>query len=169
MEHCDKAQALASWLYWTQTNIRASRAAQKFVQFTAPRRRDNDANHDDDHFTKPRQGFLVASEADPSLRRRMFNQMKAFTCGGAHMSALAGCINDGDVCSGGQGTCIEGGCVCNSGWTGEFCERAIDTSSSDTTVTIVLGSIPSPRSSGVHAGLVMSAVLTAVPRLLQRW
>ena len=73
----------------------------------------------------------------------MLNQIKAFTCGGVPMSALAGCINDGDVCSGGQGTCIEGGCVCNGGWTGKFCERAIDTSSSDTTVTIVLGSIPS--------------------------
>lgn len=36
MEDCNKAQALVSWLYWTQTNIRASRAAQKFVQFTSP-------------------------------------------------------------------------------------------------------------------------------------
>ena len=41
MEDCNKAQALASWLYWTQTNLRASRAAQKFVQFTSPRRGDN--------------------------------------------------------------------------------------------------------------------------------
>ena len=133
MDDCTKAAALADFLLWSQTDPVALRNAD-------------------------RQGFVLPTAAD-EINRAFMLQLKAFTCAGRPVSALANCITDnGQLCSG-QGTCTNNACVCESGWEGQYCERV--TSSSDSTV-IVLGTHththdtvayrPTPKMGGIPSG-----------------
>lgn len=116
MDDCTKAAALADFLLWSQTDPVALRNAD-------------------------RQGFVLPTAAD-EINRAFMLQLKAFTCAGRPVSALANCITDnGQLCSG-QGTCTNNACVCESGWEGQYCERVH--SSSDSTV-IILGTHHTPH------------------------
>jgi hypothetical protein len=68
----------------------------------------------------------------------MLNQLTNFTCGGVAVSELYGCINDGELCSG-AGVCANNACVCDRGREGQYCE-SVASSSSDRSVTVILGS-----------------------------
>jgi preprotein translocase subunit YajC len=84
-----------------------------------------------------RQGFVVASSVDV-IAREGLNQIKKFTCDGEPVSALYGCIWDGQICSD-AGTCTNGACVCNSGREGQYCQEFTSSGSSD--VVVLLGTL----------------------------
>jgi len=50
------------------------------------------------------------------------------TCDGNPVSALFGCVHNGDICSN-MGTCQNSVCVCPSNLTGTFCEVPVTTGS----------------------------------------
>jgi hypothetical protein len=100
--------------------------------------------------------------ADP-LKREFLNQLKAATCNGVTVSAFAGCINDGEMCSS-VGTCNSGRCTCPSSRTGQYCELLVSSSSSDSTV-IVLGTLPRTRTR-TRAFLTFLAFLCSLATVL---
>ncbi|SPN79556.1 Serine/Threonine-protein kinase [Brazilian cedratvirus IHUMI] len=110
MQVFSKAQALAEFIYWTQTDNLTVSVSQT-------------------------QGYFITND-NPLLRAHMLNSLKNFTFQGVQVSAIAPCVYDGTLCSE-QGTCQQGVCVCNPGREGEFCEKVSSSSSSDL-LTILL-------------------------------
>jgi guanyl-specific ribonuclease Sa len=99
-----------------------------------------------------RQGFVLTI-SNEALKARFLNQLREFTCKGLRVSQVANCVFDGQLCSD-AGSCVENGCVCQSGREGQYCESLVG-SSSDTTLPIVLGAFTSwPSSSGPYNGLL---------------
>jgi hypothetical protein len=82
-----------------------------------------------------RQGFVVATSVD-IIYRKALDQLKKFTCDDKPVSALYGCIWDGQLCSS-AGTCTNGVCVCESGREGQYCQEF--TSSSSDSLLVILG------------------------------
>lgn len=114
MADCDDARALADFLQWTQRNPNAQVLAN-------------------------RQGYVLAN-VDETLMSLFYTQLKNFTCDGTPVSALAGCINDGALCSN-MGTCVDSRCSCFSERTGTYCEFESSEGISDTGVIIVCTSL----------------------------
>jgi hypothetical protein len=139
MEDCTKAADLADFLYYSQTNVAAKRAAD-------------------------RQGYILAS-SEPTLKSKFLNQLKTFTCDGVVVSSVAPCINDGELCSG-VGSCVDKACVCPSERTGQYCEDFVSSGTDSTTTTIGLASSLSlslrisPQDS--HSSTCLSSTHTAV-------
>lgn len=75
----------------------------------------------------------------PSIRAHMFTQLKNFTCGGNHVSALAKCIDNGGVVCSDMGTCLNGSCACVSGREGIYCENVSSVSSGSDATIIATG------------------------------
>nr|WIL04199.1 serine/threonine-protein kinase/receptor [Cedratvirus lena] len=110
MQVFSKAQALAQFSYWTQTNNLSLTILST-------------------------QGYYLASN-NKILQAHNLNSLKNFTFQGVQVSQIAPCIVDGTICSD-QGTCDQGVCSCNQGRTGEYCEKLSSSSSSDL-LTILL-------------------------------
>jgi hypothetical protein len=110
-----------------------------------------------------RQGYVLATVADP-LKREFLNQIKGATCNGVAVSAFAGCINDGEMCSS-VGTCNSGRCTCPSSRTGQYCELIVSSSSSDSTV-IVLGTLPQRTRTRTRAFLTLLAFVCSLATVL---
>ncbi len=70
------------------------------------------------------------------IYRKALDQLKKFTCDDKPVSALYGCIWDGQLCSN-AGTCTNGICVCDSGREGQYCQDF--TSSSSDSLLVILG------------------------------
>jgi hypothetical protein len=85
----------------------------------------------------------VLAASNEALKARFLNQLKEFTCKGLRVSQVANCVFDGKLCSD-AGSCVENQCGCQSGREGQYCESLVS-SSSDTTLTIVLGAFTSWR------------------------
>ncbi len=70
----------------------------------------------------------------------VLTELTTLTCDGIHVSSVYGCVKDGVLCND-VGTCVDQACVCNSGWTGEFCQEVVSSSSgsSDLALPIALG------------------------------
>jgi hypothetical protein len=83
-----------------------------------------------------RHGFVLATKVR-SIKSRLLDQLKRFTCDGVQVSQLANCILDGQLCSN-SGSCINNECRCDTGKEGQYCETTTS-SSSDNTLVIVLG------------------------------
>ncbi|AVK75014.1 serine-threonine kinase [Pandoravirus quercus] len=118
MPDCTKATALADFFWWTQSDAAALAAAH-------------------------RQGFAVATTADPRLAANVLNALARFECDGRKVSALAGCIADGTLCMN-RGTCVpgtadvSGKCVCEKGYEGDACETEESSGGSDSTLVVAL-------------------------------
>nr|UMO80026.1 Serine/threonine protein kinase [Pandoravirus aubagnensis] len=124
MPNCAKAAALADLIWWTQSDPSALAVAE-------------------------RQGFAVAAASadSPLLRGRLLNALATFECGGAPVSALAGCVYQGTLCSD-RGTCVTGRtasasrCACDKGYAGTACEID-DTNGGDSSlVTAIAIAVP---------------------------
>ncbi|ELR15997.1 phosphate ABC transporter, phosphatebinding protein PstS, putative [Acanthamoeba castellanii str. Neff] len=113
MTDCVKAAALADFLLWTQTSATSLRIAK-------------------------RQGFVLAS-SDAELKKRFFDQLKAFTCAGVPVSSVYGCISGSgsELCSG-FGSCVSNSCLCNSGREGQYCQLVSSSSAADS-LAVILG------------------------------
>jgi hypothetical protein len=145
MDDCTKAAALADFLLWSQTDALALRNAVRFAfsLFPSLRRFVLSLTGRTTHTTAVRQGFVLPTASD-EVNRSFMRQLRAFTCAGQPVSALANCItDDGQLCSG-QGTCTNNACACDSGREGLHCESATSASSSDSTIAI-LGTPPHTR------------------------
>ncbi|AGO82793.1 Serine/threonine protein kinase [Pandoravirus dulcis] len=118
MPDCTKATALADFFWWTQSDAAALAAAR-------------------------RQGFAVATTADPRLAANMLDALARFECAGRKVSALAGCIVDGTLCMN-RGTCVPATanatarCVCEKGYVGDACEAEESSSGSDSSLVVAL-------------------------------
>lgn len=124
MPDCAKAAALADLIWWTQSDPSALAVAE-------------------------RQGFAVAAASadSPLLKGRLLDSLAAFECDGAPVSALAGCVYQGTLCSD-RGTCVTGRtasasrCACDKGYTGTACE-IVDTNGGDSSlVTAIAVAVP---------------------------
>jgi hypothetical protein len=159
MQDCSEAAALASFLYWTQTDIAATRTAERYISFILITL----------HFFRIfnnccefRQGFVLPTMAT-AIKRLFLNQLKNFTCGGVAVSDVHNCIFDGELCSG-VGECVNNACVCASGREGQYCEGFVAASSSagsDQALPIALG-IVIPLVALVILGLCALIVVLAV-------
>ena len=96
-----------------------------------------------------RQGFIQAS-TDAGLQRRFLNLLKEFTCDGVAVSSVAGCINDGGLCSD-AGVCTNNTCICDSGREGQYCAGFVSASSSSDASTITIGSSSLTHHTHTHA------------------
>jgi hypothetical protein len=112
MEDCAKARALASFLYWSQTNTVAKQIAA-------------------------RQGFILATSA-AIIEGQFLLQLKRFTCNGVAVSTAYGCVDDSGILCSNAGVCSSNSCVCETGRIGQYCESFVSESSSDSTA-IALG------------------------------
>ncbi|AGO85889.2 Serine/threonine protein kinase [Pandoravirus salinus] len=118
MPDCTKATALADFMWWTQSDAAALSSAR-------------------------RQGFAVATTANGRLAANMLDALERFECNGRKVSALAGCISSGTMCTN-RGTCVpgtagtNGRCVCDEGYEGDACEAEKASSDSDTSLVIAL-------------------------------
>jgi hypothetical protein len=93
--NCAKATALVDWIYWTQSSSTAATIAS-------------------------RNGITVAGKAAGILKQSL-TQLTSVTCQGVLVSSIAGCVNNGELCSN-HGTCQSQECLCSIGWTGVFCD-----------------------------------------------
>jgi ABC-type phosphate transport system substrate-binding protein len=116
MTDCAKATALADLLQWTQSDSAALLAAE-------------------------RQGFAVATSADPRLAANVLDALAGIECDGKQVSVLARCISRGTLCSN-HGTCVPdasgGKCICDKDHTGDSCDMTKGSSGSDSTLAIAL-------------------------------
>lgn len=141
MPDCTKATALADLLWWTQSDAAALSAAR-------------------------RQGFAVATTADPRLAANMLDALARFECGGSKVSALAGCIADGTLCMN-RGTCVPatanatGRCVCEKGYVGDACETKESSGGSDSSLVVALA-VGLPTLAAVLAIAACAAFIVAL-------
>nr|WIL03466.1 serine/threonine kinase [Cedratvirus plubellavi] len=113
MKVFSKAQALAEFIYWTQTDNLTVSVSQT-------------------------QGYFITND-NPLLRAHMLESLKNFTFQGVQVSEIAPCVYQGTLCSE-QGTCSQGVCYCYQGREGEYCELVSSSSSSDL-LTILLATL----------------------------
>jgi hypothetical protein len=105
MEDCTKAQALVEWVYWSQTQAVAASTA---VRYPIPLDAMASTGAWADHGAR-RYSMAVPGTHKPLLAR-LLNQIKAVTCDGMAVSPLAGCIDNGTICSD-RGTCFNDSCL----------------------------------------------------------
>jgi ABC-type phosphate transport system substrate-binding protein len=115
---CARLESLVEWLYWSQTS--ADALGTIFAS-----------------------GLGVPSASGPFVKAMLLNYVADIKCDDAPVSALAGCIHNGTLCSD-MGSCIQGSCFCDEGRTGAWCEEWKQDSSSADTVLIVLLSVIIP-------------------------
>jgi hypothetical protein len=96
--NCAKAKALVDWIYWTQSSEAASTIAARNRITTAGR--------------------------SPGVLKRILTQLTGVTCQGVQVSSIAGCVRDGELCSG-HGSCQSGECSCDGDWSGRFCDGTL--------------------------------------------
>jgi ABC-type phosphate transport system substrate-binding protein len=139
MTDCVKAAALADFLLWTQTSATSLRIAKRFVARPCPWLAELECDLECVVvFLECRQGFVLAS-SDAELKKRFFDQLKAFTCAGVPVSSVYGCISGSgsELCSG-FGSCVSNSCLCNSGREGQYCQLVSSSSAADS-LAVILG------------------------------
>ncbi len=96
-DDCDKAKAIADWIFWMETNVMTKQLA--------------------------REGQMVIASTSGIISQYVMRQLVLNKCQGTHTLANSVCINaQGQICSE-HGTCTATVCTCAHGYKGQQCQE----------------------------------------------